>query len=226
MCKYNAKQIKPGTEQSPLYVNGFYALDFSIIGENRTKLVGVIDYIYRSLYVNIYWPKEYEQVRDNLEEFHDNFSEKLKSITTDDYKKLAEFLCDVACKVDNEKYDILPISGKGKTAYIIYRESQPLSEYDVYYYTNMYFNLGSEWFICEGPLNEWDGHYYYCFSKNDYSKIRTEISDFMNCSPDDIVLYGYEGEKEIYKTVQRTVLIRKRVRRREKRTVPYYKRIE
>lgn len=119
-----------------------------------------------------------------------------------------DIICKVLSVVCGYEWDYRIIRGccQGDWNYIFYPvkywTEKALNAFEV-----MYFNTGSEWIIHdeeEAPESPEDinGYSVYCISWNDEG-IRKEIAKAANVSPEDVIMYSFDGYKKIpvYKAV-------------------------
>ena len=119
-----------------------------------------------------------------------------------------EILCDVLSIVTGKTWDHQMIRGccQSDWNYIFYPVDEWTSEQIAVFETE-YFNMGTEWIIHdeeEAPESPEDinGYSVYCTSWNDKG-IRKEIADAAGVSPEEVIMYSFDGYKKIpvYKAV-------------------------
>lgn len=169
--------------------NGSYLEDAGVLGYSSIA-EAVKEYFY--IPGRTYSPEEVEKIADLV----------LYYSTERNSSKQDETFCKLLSVVDGRKWDTRTIRGTCQSDWqdVFY----PVDEWNreaLDAFEIEYFNMGSEWKICEFTDDEEvdedePGFYLYCTSWN-HDGIRAEIISALGYEPDTLTLYAHVGERTI-----------------------------
>lgn len=228
-----AKQVSPEYQESTLFLGDeFFPDNIAVFGnrdykEHRPDFINKVWEVLRQgeladVLENVKeWADCYKNITEAIIDYlpperggrySTNAIHALKNYVIDfsscPYSREYEILCNVLSIVTGKTWDYQMIRGccQSDWNYIFYPVDEWTSEQIAVFETE-YFNTGTEWIIHdeeEAPESPEDinGYSVYCTSWNDEG-IRKEIADAAGVSPEEVIMYSFDGYKKIpvYKAV-------------------------
>lgn len=214
-----AKQVPPEYQESPLFIDECFPEDVICDGNRqyKSRTTEPYDMIMGRAYelsdeldsigaecgyyataeeaINDMLPPCYDHIYSDVE--IDRWKELLKKCNPINNNK--QVICDMLDLLTGNKYDYSTIRGccQSDWQYIFYPSK--LGDEFVKVFETEYFNLGSEWIVCESDGDtEDDVDSFSCYlmsSGYDEKETKQELSEITGTDPSDIVLYRFTGWK-------------------------------
>lgn len=219
--KIYAKQVSPEWQESPLFIDGCFPDNIAVCGnrdfnEHKPDIFEKVEMTLEQgeladVLENIKeWKEYYSNVSQAIDEYLPSVKGRYSTNAIHAIKRLVSeysmcphseedaIMCRVLSLVTGKEWDYRTIRGSSQSEWNeVYYPVDEWSTETLQMFETEYFNEGTEWIVHEGDNtpespNDIEGYTIYCTSWNEEG-IREEIAKMTGESPENIVMYAFDG---------------------------------